>query len=59
MRVGMASLELIDHTQEMECWRLPQQQRGARQLAPARDPLPVRREPAETPARHIVELSAE
>ncbi len=27
----MASLELVDHTQELVSWHLPQQQHGARQ----------------------------
>jgi hypothetical protein len=27
----MAALELVDHTQDLQCWRLPQQQHGARQ----------------------------
>ena len=52
----MMSLELVDHTQELECWRLPQQQHGARQLSPAPD---RQLQPVEQPELLVVELSAE
>jgi hypothetical protein len=55
----MTSLELIDHTQELECWRLPQQQHGARQLAPARQTEHAGPPAVEHRARLLVELSAE
>jgi hypothetical protein len=52
----MASLELVDHTQELQNWHLPQQQHGARQLAPAGAPAP---EPAERPEPAVPDLTAE
>jgi hypothetical protein len=55
----MASLELIDHTQDLECWRLPQQQHGARQHAAARQPELPALSPADQPEPQVVELSAE
>lgn len=55
----MASLELVDHTQELQCWRLPRQQHGALRPAASRKREPVGIENARSSAKHPAGLTAE